>query len=363
MYKRQAPPIPPASKSAAPPPPPEVPVIIPEQGAPQHKAPVPPIPHLPEMPDEFSQGPPLPPHPPVDTPVVPETQRSMAPPPPLPTKFPPPPMEPIAQTSSLTSSTMMRRSTTTTIFPEGPKISFDPHDSWWLNKQLPSDFKYKYLFEVEDHKVKKRLGQTWIIRDYYILFEDYSQLQICLNFNEKDPQGTVTCQQFFKDKPTDLTKLEGYSKRIGLGIIQKAHSKIGLTGSSHLVTSILDELKSEKILAPISSRTYGMSVFDYKPDTPIDSEALKNVRAGDILVIRKGKFESHNKLGAKSITSIGMDSVPYSSIITEYDFTKSKFRVIEEHSGKVIQSSYKLSHMRSGKLKVFRVVGRDYVGW
>lgn len=82
------------------------------------------------------------------------------------------------------------------------------------------------------------------------------------------------------------------------------------------------------------------------------------------MVIRKAKFEAHKKIGKKEIVNVGMDaSIPYSSVVTDYDFTKNKFRVIENQEGKIVQNSYKLSHMKSGKLKVFRVVGRGYVGW
>ncbi|CCD23943.1 Bbc1p NDAI_0C02830 [Naumovozyma dairenensis CBS 421] len=341
--------------------------------------------------DKFSTPPDISIPPP---PLPPSTSKAMPPPPPIPSV---PAAEPRhdVNTSSIGTHkdneqnksihtietqtepfpSIMRRSTTTATEFKGSssnmEIPFDAQATWWYEKQAPPDLKYKHIFEIDDNVIHKRSNETWIVRDYYILFEDYSQLQISLIFNKSSPHESVICQQNFKESTnSNITDadLENFSKRFNGIIAQKAHSKIGsqTQGMSGKFVSLIfrDIAKESGILPPIASRTFGVSILDYKADgsTSIDGNLLKKIRSGDILVVRKGRFESHNKLGMKDVISVGMD-VPHSSIITEYDFTKGKFRVIEEHAGKIVQASYKVDHMKSGKLKVFRAVPRKYIGW
>ncbi|EDO17392.1 hypothetical protein Kpol_1060p48 [Vanderwaltozyma polyspora DSM 70294] len=409
-----APPIPgsvptPSSKSTttrAPPPPPQVPPQSTSTAPPVPTSmPAPPIPTSIPVPTEHHEStvnrsapPPPPPHitasraPPPPPPAVAVPQTSASPGPPSSRAPPPPPpgtsMEPMqappkipmsnedshhqpsdtSRNSSDLPNLSLKRTTSTR---EGidslhqVAIDLNTNDDWWLKKEKPTRLinpKLHFIMEIDEDTIKKRMNKKYVMRDFYILFEDLSQLMVSVIFDQEDPINSAQFTQRFISGPNRSELLPIYGEKIGANIAKKAHSMIG-SSSGDLVTSIINEYKNH-IIQPIADRTFGVPIISYKAGTPLDTRSLQAIMPGDIVVIRKAKFESHKKLsmGSKEV-SVGMNSVPFSAVVTEFDFTKNKIRVIENCDGKVIQSSYKLSNMKSGKLKIFRIVGRDYVGW
>ena len=378
------------------PPPPAVPAEY--QKMPSKAAP--PLPHAPPVPHSASgyminppnahegttrAAPPPPPHVAASPPLVPGVKSHPPAPPPSHTEREPPalpPNVPLAKNNTTesfhkpTSPNMssVRRSTTHDLgdMSTNAKIDFNPQERWWINKTAPSaisNLKVKFLMEIDDHIISKRLHQKWVVRDFYFLFENYSQLRFSLTFDNANPEKTVTTFQEHLPAPAEAQSaqlLDGYAQKFNAKILEKSHSLINShIGAKNFVPQILSEFKNEVIL-PIGLRTFGATILSYKPEDGTENitKNLQKIRPGDIIVIRKAKFEAHKKIGKKEIANVGMDaSIPYSSVVTDYDFTKNKFRVIENQEGKIVQNSYKLSHMKSGKLKVFRVVGRGYVGW
>lgn len=54
----------------------------------------------------------------------------------------------------------------------------------------------------------------------------------------------------------------------------------------------------------------------------------------------------------------------FSAVVTDYDPKKDKFKVIElDNAGHIKKETYKMSEMKSGRVRVFRVVGRNYIEW
>ncbi|CEP62703.1 Bbc1p LALA0_S06e01772g [Lachancea lanzarotensis] len=246
-----------------------------------------------------------------------------------------------------------------------PTINFNHKDEWWLKKTIPaglvSDNRLKYIWEVDETVLTKRRNQQWVTRDFWILFEDYTQLHATVVFEASNAHHTVKFWQEFLPSPSSDHKFDEYASKIGYKIFEMANQSINRT-SQDFVFHLIEGMP-ETVLPPIASRTYGVPLLTYSPDGNFVEEELKSVRPGDILVVRKGKFQSHGKLLPKTTHELGMDAVPYAAVITEYDFSKNKFRVIEEQHGKTRQASYRLPDMKSGKLKVFRAVDRSYVGW
>ncbi|GCF01357.1 hypothetical protein ZYGM_000978 [Zygosaccharomyces mellis] len=286
-----------------------------------------------------------------------------------PTSAPPVPVsaQPISSESPVEENNKPRRAGSTREFPEksNPKsIEFNPRDSWWLEKKFPFklfDPKTKCAMEIDDHLVNKRSRVRYMVRDFYFLYEDYSQLHVNVNFNVDKPQETVRATQTFHPICHQPKLLGEYSDKYGGFIFQEAHSLVG-SHTVDLLGSILSHLDSEIIL-PIGSRTFGVPVFRYKASDHANFDDVEDIKSGDILVIRRGKFDVLAKTGERKTLALGSESEPYASVITDFEHQEGKLRVIEEHSGTVIQNSYKLSDMRSGRLKIFRVTGRDYIGW
>lgn len=246
-------------------------------------------------------------------------------------------------------------------------IRFDPKQDWWLKKEISQEAlpcNLKFVYEVDDNQVKKRFDDVWLVRDFYILFENYSQICFTVIFSQSDPHNTAYCHQryiSFLESNNSISVLENYSRKFGSQILQMASSQIGAE-TSDLVLTILKPFEN-KILPPIASRTFGANVFGHKAGQSINLDSLKQVMPGDVLVIRKGVFEHQEKSGTIQKFELGMGSSPYTSIVRAYDSSKQKIRVIEESQGEVIPANYSLFDMKAGKLKVFRIVGRDYVGW
>ncbi|CDH13883.1 uncharacterized protein ZBAI_05669 [Zygosaccharomyces bailii ISA1307] len=243
-------------------------------------------------------------------------------------------------------------------------IIFDHQDNWWLEKKFPSRAftrKVNCIMEVDDHLVEKKLQEHFMVRDFYFLFEDYSQLHLTVTYNVSDPHGSVLTNEEIIPLRHQADLLEGYAEKYGGYILEKAHSMVGSQMEGFLV-SLLSRVKPE-IIMPIESRTFGVPLFDYKANDTVHPHDVASIKPGDILVIRKATFDVPTKSGTREIISVGGDTLPYAAIITGYEFSKGKFRVIDERLGKVRTSSYKLHRMRSGRLKVFRITGRNYVGW
>lgn len=344
----------------APPPPP--PTSVPQ--VPESRSPPPPPDYIPQIPE--SRAPPPPPS--VSVPSVPETRIPPVPPSTLVPQTPASSADiPGNSEPALDEQLALRRASTTRDLDSlhQTTIEFNLNDSWWLNKEYPRNLinsKLHYIMEVDDNVIVKRFKNKFVIRDFYFLFEDYSQLIVSVTFNEDNPKSSAQCSQKFIRTTEHPELLRAYGDKYGIHIVKKAHSLIG-TQAKNLVPSIVSELNS-KVVQPIDGRTFGIPIVSYKAGSQLDNNSLRFVKPGDIVVIRKAKFEVHKNLGiGNKDVSVGMDSIPYSAVVSDYDFTKNKIRVIEECDGKVSQSSYKLHHMKSGKLKVFRVVGRDYIGW
>lgn len=246
---------------------------------------------------------------------------------------------------------------------ERKSIRFNSEDNWWLKKEFPShafDQKVRCFMEVDDHLLKKKLHESYMVRDFYFLFEDYSQLHFSVNFEMSNPHTTVQASQEYILSTIQPQLLEEYAERYGSYILHKAGSLVG-SHTVGFVSGLLSHLGTE-VIPPIDGRTFGASIFAHNAGEAVHPQDVAQIRPGDILVIRKAKFDVLMRSGSREIISVGSD-IPHVAVIAEYEFPKGKFKVIEEHSGKVVSSSYKLHRMRAGRLKVFRVVGRDYVGW
>ena len=116
--------------------------------------------------------------------------------------------------------------------------------------------------------------------------------------------------------------------------------------TKNFVSDLLMSL-NEKVVPPIANRTFGVTVVNFKAGSIFDDQDMAKVVPGDVLVIRKGKLERHGKLVE----------------VTAYEPEKTKVRVIENRDSYVVATSYKLNTMQSGKLKIFRVIPRQYINW
>jgi hypothetical protein len=244
------------------------------------------------------------------------------------------------------------------------------HQNWWVDGELPEMLKvrldHELIYETDIHKVNKRGGRVVIHRDYYVLFYDLSQIIIEIRYDEASPSSTFKLiDTYTKPIPTIKKELlQKYYRHFSGSIVGYASSLIGKGINDELVSSVLNEIHQTEhndIILPIGEKSYGVTI--YKNFNNSNINRIDEIRPGDILWIKLGKFVSHKTL-VRSQSIVGDDNDHFMAIIYDYDDKKEKFKVIErESNGQIKKGSYKIGDFKSGKIRVFRVIGKDYVGW
>ncbi|CAG83159.1 YALI0B14971p [Yarrowia lipolytica CLIB122] len=423
--ERSAPP-PPPERAAAPPPPPPVPgspqvppPSMPHQHAPAvpgapappvpHAVPPPPPPHAPDAhhapqppsrappPPVPNASPPMPRHapPPQAAPVPPALQHvppppqhapappapSGAPAPPVPTGVPVPPPHgtppgaPAGAPPGLSRTSTSRRSRTSVDLHSGylaRDLDLGENSQWWLEPNgIPPALLQRVrageaIYEMEDNETHKRGGRTQLSRDIYVVYADYSQTTISAQWTT---EGGATFEQSSTPPPSPWPqpKLEEAHKLNGRKMVDLAHRQFGqLVADGSLAPQCVASIKDA--MPSIGGRAFGALVYANMGNAT--TQQYDEIRAGDVVVFRNASFSSKGGLGKKSsVVEVGV-AVPHSGVVYEWDGTKRKLRVFEQHekdlgtgSAKVKQESYRLADLKSGEVKVYRVVGREYVGW
>lgn len=345
---------------------PPVPPIPTMPSVPHPVSAIPPVPEMPAVPpppsiDELPTAPAVPPPVPMGHPPIPSFPRQMEAAV-LPVSPPPAPPPHVSHAVANEPNRLIRRTTTNrdlTSSLSNIEIFLTPEDPWWTYSDIvvPREIqatKLKFNAEREDSKVTKRNGEEWIFRTLYILFENYTQFAISVIFETNNPIDSAT---ILKQVLTPFEISNDLPSSINQGILNSAQelSSKPISGPN-FVTDILKSLR-EDIVLPISNRTFGVTVVNYKAGESLDAQNFADILPGDILVVRKGTLERHGKE-----VVIGVEE-PYVAVVTAYESDKSKIRVIENRSGVALATSYKLNTMQSGKLKIFRVVPRGFINW
>ncbi|CAX45008.1 conserved hypothetical protein [Candida dubliniensis CD36] len=232
-------------------------------------------------------------------------------------------------------------------------------NGWWLEDELPDELASQLgsdvIYEVDSNVLTKRGGKTVEYKDYYILWYDLSQLVIEIAYDVNDAENSARLiNQYVKPTPPLAT---GQT----FPILDQATQLLG-DRLDHDFVRYLFELNSD-ILPIIGNKSFGVTVYKVVRTPSVNnSTKLGEVLPGDILYIRGGSFSHKGLIGHKS-TNLG-EGEPYTAVIYEFDPVKEKFKLIEQdQSGHIIKGSYKISDMSSGRLRVFRPVGRQFVGW
>ncbi|EDO17265.1 hypothetical protein Kpol_538p25 [Vanderwaltozyma polyspora DSM 70294] len=247
----------------------------------------------------------------------------------------------------------------------GSKMKFDSNDLWWINKEVPPSViksTKKFILEIEEREVEKRLGIIHIERDFYFLFDDFSQLIISVGFDKTNARDTV----IFKEKsiPAKVNNelLEYYSEEIGEKIWERSQLLLN-SFDSNFVKSLISSFK-DHIVTPVGGNTFGICLVSYKAGTKLPLVDLGKIRPGDIVVVRSGVHTSTSSKKRSAGTKKTENGETRYAVAYEYNFYHNELAVIESNkSGRIVQTTYKLDTFKAGFCKVYRVVGRDYIGW
>lgn len=253
-------------------------------------------------------------------------------------------------------------------------IDLGEGSQWWtLQQPLPPNLQNRngvdILSESEESTTSKRGGRTQISKDVYILYMDYSQTIITARFDSRDPTD-ATLEQRHEPVPPKLRQdqLEAYWQRFGAKIVEAArqlgHGKkdtIAGDGSPYSLPLALIKAHQDALL-PVGTRAYGGLVYANLANA--STQQFDEIRPGDIITLRNAKFEgSHGAIKQKYKQDYGPSHV---AVVDEWDGTKRSVKAWEqgrEKKGGVRLEKFRLGDLRSGEVRVWRVVGRDWMGW
>lgn len=246
-------------------------------------------------------------------------------------------------------------------------IDLASQSGWWMQSTgLPSQLHgRKDIFFESEESTSADQGKTIVTRDIYVLFQDYSQTIITVRFDPQDPSD-VQLDQRHEPPPRALRQdqLEKSYERFGQAI-GEAVSKLKDTvvGDGTPQALIFDLLRPHKdALLPVGTRAYGALVYSNLANASTSQN--DEIRPGDIISIRNAKFQGkHGAMHAKYSVEVGKPD--HVAVVAEWDGTKKKVRAWEQgrESKKVKLESFKLDDMRSGEVKIWRVMPRSWVGW
>ncbi|KAK5167190.1 uncharacterized protein LTR77_007921 [Saxophila tyrrhenica] len=365
---RGVPPVPSGVPAAAPPPPPQ---------------------EAEESSDDETYAPPSPPaRKSTDRAPPPAPQERVVPPPPLQERaVPPPPSQapPNTLAPSRTSTDIHRSQTTSRrsmdqARPSGEhgqianELNLSTDTPWWTSDQpLPPSLQGRngvdVLFECEETSKSKRGGRKEITKDIYILYMDYSQTVISARYDSQDPADVHFEQRHEPPAPKlRQDQLESAWQRFGTKIADAA-SQVGHSKKdAHVGDGTPQSLPFELIkaqgdaLLPVGTRAYGALVYANLANA--STMQFDEIRRGDIVTVRNARFEGHHgAMKTKYKTDYGPSHV---AVVEEWDGTRRSVRVWEqgrEKKGGVRSEKFRLGDLRSGEVRVWRVVGRDWVGW
>ncbi|KAL8695948.1 MAG: hypothetical protein Q9224_003054 [Gallowayella concinna] len=247
-------------------------------------------------------------------------------------------------------------------------IELDPGIQWWTQPNMPPPVlqnRRDVIYEIEDSTTTRRGGRQAVTRNLYVLYMDYSQTIIAAHFEARDP-SEASLEQHHEPPPPRLRQdqLEDAHTRFGARIAEGANSKkdtfVGDGSPNALVVDLMASLPDA--LRPVGTRAYGALVYTNLANASV--QQFDEIRAGDIVTFRNAKFQGHRgPMHSKYSGDIGKPD--HVAVVVDWDGTKKKVRAWEQgrESKKVKIESFKLGDMRSGEVKVWRVMARQWVGW
>lgn len=198
-----------------------------------------------------------------------------------------------------------------------------------------------------------------------VLYMDYSQSIISARF-EANNVSNVELEQTQEPPPARLRQdqLEDAHQQFGARIAKDVESKQNtVIGDGTLQGLILQLLSPYKdALRPVSTRSFGAIVYANLANA--STQQYDEIRPGDIISFRNAKFQGkHGAMHAKYSVEVGKPD--HVGIVQEWDGSKKKVRVWGQwkESKKVKSESFRMEDLRSGEVRVWRVMSRHWVGW
>ncbi|KAF2864379.1 hypothetical protein K470DRAFT_267235 [Piedraia hortae CBS 480.64] len=251
-------------------------------------------------------------------------------------------------------------------------IDLVPHTQWWtLPRPLPPALQARddILWETEETQQSKRGGRTSTSKDVYVLYLDYSQTIFTAHFDPRDPYD-ARLEQRHEPPPAPLRpdQLQAYWGRFGKAIGEAANAaghnkKDNILGDGTAASLPLALIQAQAgALLPVGTKAYGALVYANLANA--STLQYDEIRPGDIVTLRQARFEGHS--GAMK-TKYKADYGPsHVGVVEEWDGSRRSLRCWEqgrERKAGVRSEKLRLGDLRNGEVRIWRVVGRQWVGW
>jgi hypothetical protein len=234
---------------------------------------------------------------------------------------------------------------------------------WWTQpKLLPPSLQGRKDVLVD---MKESQSGNTVEKLIQVLYLDYSQTAISARFEANNVSDVAFEQR--NDPPPPPRRpdqLEQAYEQFGRQIAAAIRTKENLILGTGTPFSLVDELlKPHKdALPPVSTRAYGALVYANLANA--STQSYDEIRPGDIISFRNAKFQGKTgPMHAKYAMDVGKPD--HVGVVVEWDGSKKKVRAWEqgrEHK-KVKEASFKMGDLRSGEVRVWRVMSRGWVGW
>ncbi|KAI0489771.1 hypothetical protein F4859DRAFT_166272 [Xylaria cf. heliscus] len=246
------------------------------------------------------------------------------------------------------------------------EIDLASHTEWWLSPLgVPPVFQGRKDIYTESNELQSTEdGRNFVTKQVLILFQDYSQTIITIRFDPKDSSQTEVDQRHEPPpRAPRQDELEEAYERIGRRLAHSVASKKDSVVGDGTPQALIHELLGpvQEALLPVGTRAYGALVYANLANAA--TQLNDEIRPGDIISIRNAKFQGkHGPMHAKYTMEVGKPD--HVAIVAEWDGTKKKVRAWEQgrENKKVKQESFKLEDLRSGEVKIWRVMPRTWVG-
>lgn len=239
---------------------------------------------------------------------------------------------------------------------------------WWKqSNQLPPALQGRWdiYFECEESATTNQGSRTTVTRKVAVLFQDYSQTTLTVRYDPYEA-SEVELEQRHEGPPRALRQdqMEAFHNQLGRRIAEAAGAKKDTVAGDGTPQGLVAELLRPlgEALRPVGTRAYGALVYSNMANASTQQHDV--IRPGDIMSVRKAKFQGkHGPMHAKYAAEVGKPD--HVAVVAEWDGTKKKVRAWEQgrESKKVKLESFKLDDLRSGEVKIWRVVPRSWVGW
>lgn len=248
------------------------------------------------------------------------------------------------------------------------EIDIGRSSHWWTQRKMPPPSlqnRFDIVYEIEESTAIQQNGSQLTIKYVYILFMDYSQTILSAQYSLVDSSDAEFSQRL-EAPPVQLRQdqLEAAHDKFGARIAEKANQLVNHAVGNGTPIALISELlqRFPDAVPAVGIRAFGATVYANMANATV--QQFDEIRTGDIISFRNTKMQGHRG-PVKQKYNIDVGRPDHVAIVVDWDGTKKKIRAWEQgrESKKVRIESFKLGDIKSGEVKIWRVVGRDWIGW